>query len=675
MKLRYLLLLFILIFPASLYGEEIFDLNLEYSKDEFQRGIRAFHNTEYEMAILYFLKSLKFKDDNHLARLFLGEAYRKAGYEKSALYTWNTLLSMGYESRLLKKKISYLYNKRGLLTDIMIDKDYLLREDILGVYDGDKSALFLKPSQVTVGSNNHYYISSFLTGTVVELDPNLNVVRNYISKMPTLEKPFGIAVDKSGSVYVSDMANDVVLKLNQFNMVEKSIGYKGIGEGGLLGPKYLLLDEDENLYVVDSGNKRINKYNKEGNILFSFGNTGEFRLESPAGLYYENGKLYVCDKKLNTVLIFDKSGNYLESIGEDKLLKPVDITKDNLGRFLILCENNIWAYEESNGLWYIVDAPGKRLADGTSLTVDRENNILVTDFNSSRLLVLSLERHRYTNLNLHIERVFSQQFPTVHLALRVEKDDFSSPLELTTSNIAVFENGKYIETPALGYTKLKNDTTDITVIYDKNSNNVKYKDEFKLLMDRWVKGIKDETSVSFVSVKGSQPVLENDRRSTRLELLDSIDDQSSAAKTDIGSAIKFAVNQSLRRFSRKAIVIVTDSRETGGDFDKFKIEDSINLARNNDIPIYIVSFETGGLTDIFKNIAERTGGDYYRVYKRSDLQNLFKRIEESEGQELIISYKSKAISRFNEEPINITVEVNYQGMKGITQSIYYPEKK
>lgn len=663
------------IISLPLFGQDTFDLDLEYSKEAFQKGIRSYHNCEYEKAIIHFLEALGYKNENYVARYYLGEAYRKAGYEKSALYTWNTLLNMGYDKRELKSKISYIYKRNGMLTDIMIDKDYILREDLQGYQEENVTSLFMKPSQIAVGPNNHYYIASFITGTVLELNSNFKVVRNYISAVPELKKPFGVAIDKEGDLYVSDFANDVILKINQLNVVEKQIGFKGIGDGALLGPKYLIFDDEENLYVSDSGNRKINKYKKDGTFLFSFGNKEPGLLGNPNGLYYKNNRIYVCDTKDNRILVFDKSGNYISSFGENKVEKPFDITMDALNRFLIVCEKKVWVYEEENRLWYVIDAVGNRLKKGISIASDNEDNILVTDFNTSRLLTLSLERHRYTNLNVMVERVFARKFPTVHLSLLIERDDFSSPAEIERSNLTIYENGKNVPIIGTGYTEERDQESDIAVIYDNSRTMEKYGEDFKIIMDTWMENRGDDTLVSFVSFEKSQPVMIHDFYSTRLEIKDALEKTQFGEKTDIGNSIKFGINHMISRFSSKALIIVTAGEETGDDFERFKIEDSISYARNNDIPVYVVSFEEGALSPILRNIAERTGGDYYRVYDRSDLKDLFSRIEEKRGREIILSYKSKAVSRFNEEPVYVTVRVDYSGMTGVGSTIYYPGKR
>lgn len=675
-QLKKIVFLLFISFINLILVSQMIDLPNEYSMEEFQNGIRAFHSTEYERAITFFLKSLSYNENNTFARYFLGESYKKAGYDKNAIFVWNNLLSSGYSERSLNNKIMHLYNKRGMLSDININKTFVLKEDIKGYYQNTASPLFLKPAQISIDKNNHYYIASFLTGMVAELDPNFNLVKNHFPVLEKMKKPFGVAVDKEGFIYVSDFENNVVLKLDKLGIIKSKIGFKGIGKGGLLGPEYLMIDDEENLYVIDSGNKRINKYHKNGNILFSFGTdeSGEGKLIKPAGLYLFDNNIYVCDRGSDRVVVFDKSGNYLSSFGEGKIKKPYDITRDNFNRFLILCEKEIWAYENENSLWYILDAPGNRLERGISIALDKENNLLVTDYDTSRLLVFSHERERYTNLNVNIERIFSQNFPDVHVALTVEKDDYTVPTGIDVQNVTIFENSKIVPLIGRTYTDEKDKRTDIIVIYDNNIEMAKYKSDFKLILDNWLKSINTMTNIGLVSFKGEEAVLMNDLGSARLSILDSIDNCSYEKNTDKGLGIKFSIYHMLKRFSKKVIIAVTNSKETGNDFNKFNIDNVISLAINNNIPIYTVSFNENSLSEIYQYISKKSDGEYYRAYKSSELKDLVQKIEKSRGKEIIFSYSSKAVSRFGDEPISVTVEVKYGGMNGVGKMIYYPAK-
>jgi enoyl-[acyl-carrier-protein] reductase (NADH) len=128
------------------------------------------------------------------------------------------------------------------------------------------------------------------------------------------------------------------------------------------------------------------------------------------------------------------------------------------------------------------------------------------------------------------------------------------------------------------------------------------------------------------------------------------------------------------RFSKKDIVLVTNAQETGNDFEQFKIEDVIQFAVNNDIRIHVVAFANGELSGVYKNIADRTGGKYLSAYEQSETKDLLTQIEENNGKIYTLSYVSNSISRFGREPVDIEVEINYGGTKGVGTSIYFPPR-
>ena len=687
MKKSYLLILFLTV-CLSVFAQQDDILNLfpEYSKDYFENGVRAYHNTQYEMAISELVKSLSYQNENHLSRLFLGEAYRKAGYEKNALYSWNTLLSMGYENTNLKNKISYLYNRSGMLSDIFVDKNYIIRTDLRGHYEGENRINFLNPGQIAIGNNNHYYLASFSTGAIIELDANLEIVRSIMTANPILQKPFGVVETKNGDIFVSDFAADKIFRINRFNVVTQTIGFKGIGEGALLGPKYLALDEYENLYVVDSGNQRINKYSTEGTILNSFGTSGEGKLSEPGGILYRNNELFVVDRKRNEIIVFDTSGNYIRTFGADYLDKPYDLTIDKLGRFIIVCEKKVWVYEPESGLTYVMDAMGERLQRGTSISVDMEDNILVGDFNSSRLFIMSLERRRYNSMYVNVERIISSKFPDVHLMVRVEKDDFSVPIGLTSKNITVYENNRHVPIVGLGYTKTLNETSDVAIILDNNNKLLPFKDKIGILVDRWMKSTDGNTNLllaNSVDMKASltkgninkhRAVVSLPLGSTRLEFLDSIEHLSGVNVVDKGEIFKTVFYQMAERFSKKDVILITNGEETGNDFEQFKIEDIVQFALNNDIRVHVVAFAEGSLSGVYKNIAHRTGGSYLSAYQQSETKDLLTQIEDNKGKIYVLSYVSGSISRFGREPVDVEVEINYGGTKGVGTSTYFPPR-
>lgn len=77
-------------------------------------------------------------------------------------------------------------------------------------------------------------------------------------------QPYGLAVDAYQNLYVVDSGNHRICKFDaRLNFVDE-FGTFGWGEGELQFPTDVALDRNVHVYVVDSGNKRVVKFNHEG---------------------------------------------------------------------------------------------------------------------------------------------------------------------------------------------------------------------------------------------------------------------------------------------------------------------------------------------------------------------------------------------------------------------------
>lgn len=82
-------------------------------------------------------------------------------------------------------------------------------------------------------------------------------------------------------------------------------------------PKYFTVDSEGHIYVLDSGNSRIQCFSSEGKFLYSFGYVGQ----GPGGLskgasklkLLEDGNLYVIDNVQRRITVYSKNGEYQNS--------------------------------------------------------------------------------------------------------------------------------------------------------------------------------------------------------------------------------------------------------------------------------------------------------------------------------------------------------------------------
>jgi DNA-binding beta-propeller fold protein YncE len=145
--------------------------------------------------------------------------------------------------------------------------------------------------------------------------------------------PEGLASDSGGNIYVADETNHRVQKLSpDGQMLWKVGGVDGDGRpragtaiGEFMMHRGIAVDHQDNLYVADSWNHRVQKFDPEGNfrLLFgSYGNRpGQFGGAGPNGIAIDaDGNIYVSDTHTflggnNRVQKFDPSGHFLLSFG------------------------------------------------------------------------------------------------------------------------------------------------------------------------------------------------------------------------------------------------------------------------------------------------------------------------------------------------------------------------
>lgn len=144
-----------------------------------------------------------------------------------------------------------------------------------------------------------------------------------------LGSPEGVAVDRRNRVYFADSFNSVVLRIEQDGKLMRiagdgTAGYDGDGgpatSASLNRPFDIRFDSQANLYIVDVGNHRIRKVDVNGIIrtvagvgMSGYSGDGGLataaRLNEPYGIYVDmHGNLYIADSGNHVIRKVDKNG-------------------------------------------------------------------------------------------------------------------------------------------------------------------------------------------------------------------------------------------------------------------------------------------------------------------------------------------------------------------------------
>ena len=160
--------------------------------------------------------------------------------------------------------------------------------------------------------------------------------------------PYGSAIDAQGNLYVADLQNNRVQKLDPTGSPLAVFGSVGSGDGQLHGPMDVAVDHAGNVFVADTGNHRIEKFGPAGNFLTKWGSAGSGggQFATIRGLTIDSeGHLFVSDDENQRIQEFDGDGNLIakwgaRGDGPGELSRPEGLTVDSAGGLWVADNQN-----------------------------------------------------------------------------------------------------------------------------------------------------------------------------------------------------------------------------------------------------------------------------------------------------------------------------------------------
>jgi len=178
---------------------------------------------------------------------------------------------------------------------------------------GNRDGQFSGPQGISVDSTGKIYVADTQNNRIQIFNHDGIFLNAFGHSMESnkevsadLRRPTAIAISMQDEIYVLDQGNTRVQVFAPDGMLIRTIGEKGNLPGQFENPVDIALDENDNLYVVDQGNHRIQIFNPRGNFIQAFGSPGKGGgyFQKVSAVAVSEGKIFVADYQTDNIEVF-----------------------------------------------------------------------------------------------------------------------------------------------------------------------------------------------------------------------------------------------------------------------------------------------------------------------------------------------------------------------------------
>lgn len=642
------------------------------SIDEWRWGVVAYNDGLPGKALLAMERAISLNPSDGPIREWLGRTYWRSGMEDAALSVWDALIQDGQASIFLQRRADNLRRRLSGEEEIQRDDEWvpfsIMDSSEKGgvIFDGPSAARSLGDGSASL------VVASYTRGELNYFDANGALIQNSPGGFTGFNRPFDILPTGDGRLLVSEFQGDkisvVSLESYRYGYRIESWGESGLADNQFLGPQYMALSPDRHyVYITDWGNRRISKWTLDGKHVLNIDAGGGFDgFLGPSGIASYGDRVYVADSLAGRVDVFDSSGNYLGPLIESGLEGPEGLFI--MGEELLIADGSkIHQVNLISGQMILKTDFGEGFHRITTISQDENGNLVVCDFDSNRVVLLTPLSTLYGGLDITLDRVRADAFPDMAVDVSV-KDRSGQPLSgLDISNFRIFENEHLMNNAIVDWSASKDSSVSLAAVVDISGSEDTLTNLFDGI-EEVVEALIAGDTLSFVAAADQAMLFELTDRAGVDAFYRQVLQMPSSHSVQWDVSLRLAVTQLAPERNRKTIIAFVGQKPASDAFDTYGLVQTARIMVNNGVVFYPLYLNHQAISKELDYIAVETGGTGSLLFQEESKRTIIEAFRQSPSGRYTLSWKTTADSGYGRNFLPVSVEVVYISKSGREES-------
>ena len=246
------------------------------------------------------------------------------------------------------------------------------------------------PWGVAVNDSNEIFVSDRSNNRILVFNEKGEFVRSFGHHV--VDKPTGVCTNTAGRTYVANLASGHIQMFKPNGEYIAILNNQKTNNRPLNNPRGISLDAQGNLIVCDTGNECVKVFSPESGISKTIG----WSTMPTCCLCYEN-KIFVSDYEEHRIKVYSSEGNFLYEFGNYgtgncELNQPAGIAVDKSGHLLVCSfgNNAVQVFTLDGNFITSFGEYGDKLGQfhqPSSVSVLKNGQIVISEFGNHRLQI------------------------------------------------------------------------------------------------------------------------------------------------------------------------------------------------------------------------------------------------------------------------------------------------